>query len=110
EAMACLKAYDWPGNVRELENAIERAVVLGSTLEIQPDDLPDAVVETGEETCGPGAKFHETLRDVKRQLVQKALDEARYSYADAARQLGLHPNNLHRLMKNLGIKSPGKGR
>ena len=27
---ACLLAYDWPGNVRELENAIERAVVLGS--------------------------------------------------------------------------------
>ena len=31
EALACLMAYDWPGNVRELENAIERAVVLGST-------------------------------------------------------------------------------
>ena len=36
EAMACLRAYDWPGNVRELENAIERAVVLGSTDEILP--------------------------------------------------------------------------
>ena len=30
EARLCLQRYDWPGNVRELENAIERAVVLGS--------------------------------------------------------------------------------
>ena len=42
EAMASLRAYDWPGNVRELENAIERAVVLGSTDEILPDDLTEA--------------------------------------------------------------------
>ena len=31
QARACLTNYDWPGNVRELENAIERAVVLGSS-------------------------------------------------------------------------------
>ena len=30
DAIARLMAYDWPGNVRELENAIERAVALGS--------------------------------------------------------------------------------
>ena len=39
EASAFLLQYDWPGNVRELENAIERAVVLGSTEAILPDDL-----------------------------------------------------------------------
>ncbi len=31
EARALLENYDWPGNVRELENAIERAVVLGTS-------------------------------------------------------------------------------
>jgi transcriptional regulator with GAF, ATPase, and Fis domain len=30
EALQSLLNYDWPGNVRELENAIERAVVLGT--------------------------------------------------------------------------------
>lgn len=30
DARACLLSHDWPGNVRELENAIERAVVLGT--------------------------------------------------------------------------------
>jgi DNA-binding NtrC family response regulator len=32
-------AYSWPGNVRELENAIERAVVLGTTDVILPGDF-----------------------------------------------------------------------
>src|SRR3989441_3832613 len=45
KARACLMRYDWPGNVRELENAIERAVVLGSTEMILPEDLPDSVLE-----------------------------------------------------------------
>ena len=45
EARACLSAYDWPGNVRELENAIERAVVLGSTDRVLPEDLPETVLD-----------------------------------------------------------------
>jgi len=40
KARACLLRYEWPGNVRELENAIERAVVLGSTELILVEDLP----------------------------------------------------------------------
>src|SRR6185436_4204781 len=37
--------YDWPGNVRELENAIERAVVMGSTDEVLLEDLPESILE-----------------------------------------------------------------
>src|SRR5713226_5699724 len=40
DAMRRLVAYDWPGNVRELENAIERAVALGSGPIIHVGDLP----------------------------------------------------------------------
>ena len=39
ESIDRMKHYSWPGNVRELNNAIERAVVLGSTKEISPEDL-----------------------------------------------------------------------
>jgi DNA-binding NtrC family response regulator len=35
-----LRGFDWPGNVRELQNAIERAVLVCKTAEIQPGDLP----------------------------------------------------------------------
>ncbi|MGH6891590.1 MAG: sigma-54-dependent transcriptional regulator, partial [Dongiaceae bacterium] len=40
EAMRRLMAYDWPGNVRELENAIERAVAIGSGPIVHVGDLP----------------------------------------------------------------------
>ncbi len=44
EARDLLMAYHWPGNVRELENAIEHAVVMGSTDLILPEDLPAALL------------------------------------------------------------------
>jgi transcriptional regulator with GAF, ATPase, and Fis domain len=53
----------------------------------------------------PGTSSHETIRDLKRQLVLKAMDQSKKNYTEAARLLGLHPNNLHRLMKNLNLKA-----
>ena len=41
EAMAILLNYDWPGNVRELENAVERALVLGSPTRCFPRTCPN---------------------------------------------------------------------
>jgi transcriptional regulator with GAF, ATPase, and Fis domain len=109
EARNCLVRYDWPGNVREMENAIERAVVLGTTEQILPEDFPDSIVESeaenvmGEPVHASG-KFHDTIREIKRQLVLKALGQAHQSYPQAAKLLGLHPNNLYRLMKTLNLK------
>jgi DNA-binding NtrC family response regulator len=45
EAMAALINYDWPGNVRELENAVERALVMGSSDAILLEDLPESLVD-----------------------------------------------------------------
>jgi DNA-binding NtrC family response regulator len=40
DAIARMMAYDWPGNVRELENAIERAIALGSGPILHAGDRP----------------------------------------------------------------------
>ena len=101
---AALLAYSWPGNVRELENAIERAVVLGSTGYILPEDLPDEVVDAG---CPPVAsitRYHEAMREAKKQLIVRTLEQVAGNHNEAARLLGLHPNNLHRLVRNLNLK------
>ena len=110
DALTYLMAYDWPGNVRELENAIERAVVLGSTDLIVPDDLPEALIEAGPATAAGavaglgGTPFHDAIRQAKKELIVKAFAAARGSYSAAARLLGLHPNYLHRLVRNLNLK------
>jgi len=106
EARAMLLNYDWPGNVRELENAIEHAIVLGASDEICPEDLPEALHETrAAATQTNGAKYHAALTELKKRLIRDALAEARGSYTDAAKILGVHPNYLHRLIRNLEMKA-----
>jgi DNA-binding NtrC family response regulator len=102
EARFLLMQNSWPGNVRELENAI----VMGLTDEILPEDLPDALLE--EQSSGLAARYHDTLNQTKKQLVLTALDEANGSPAEAARLLGIHPKYLHRLIRNLNLKSDMK--
>ncbi len=104
EARACLVNYDWPGNVRELENAIERAIVLGVAEVIMPADLPEAILETVNITEAPMAKFYDVLRETKRQLILNTIEQANGNLAEAAKTLGIHPNNLHRLIRNLHLK------
>jgi Nif-specific regulatory protein len=101
EASACLLAYDWPGNVRELENAVEHAVVLGSTELIVPEDLPDAVLEAAPDAP---PTYREALRQEKKEQIVRALQQAGGSYTEAARLLGVHPNYLHRLIRNLKLR------
>jgi Nif-specific regulatory protein len=103
-ARACLLSYDWPGNVRELENAVERAVVLGSTERIQLEDLPEAVIEAAPSANNSVRSFHDAVKEAKKQLISKALENAGGNYSQAARALGIHPNNLHRLVRHLHLK------
>jgi transcriptional regulator with GAF, ATPase, and Fis domain len=119
-ARSYLERYDWPGNVRELESAIQRAVVMSSTEFIMPDDLPDDVLEC--ETAGDpvprapvdqkitstGAttlKYHDAVKEAKKQVIINAIERASGDYAEAAKTLGMHTNNLHRLIRNLNLKS-----
>jgi transcriptional regulator with GAF, ATPase, and Fis domain len=107
EARTLLMQYSWPGNVRELENAIEHAIVMGLTEEILPEDLPEALLE--EQSAGVAtARYHNVLNQTKKQLVLTALDEATGSPIEAARILGIHPKYLHRLIRNLQLKSDTK--
>jgi transcriptional regulator with GAF, ATPase, and Fis domain len=104
EALSYLTSYDWPGNVRELENAIERAVVLSSTDTVLPEDLPEAVLDAARDAAVAPANYHDAVREAKRQIVLRTMEQSGGNHNEAARQLGLHPNNLHRLIRTLDLK------
>jgi len=104
-ARACLAQYDWPGNIRELENAIERAIVIGDSDVILPEDLPDALADRALPLSDCGSNFHDAVRDAKKHLILTALEQCQGSYTQAAKLLGLHPNYLHRLVSNLDLKA-----
>lgn len=102
EARTLLTSYDWPGNVRELENAIERAVVLGTTDQILAEDLPEALLERDVNVANP-ATYHLAVAQTKRQIILDAMDQAEGSFSGAAKILGVHPNYLQRLVRNLNL-------
>jgi transcriptional regulator with GAF, ATPase, and Fis domain len=104
EARALLLRYDWPGNVRELANAIERAVVLGTGDVVAPEDLPEALLETGGAAQLHLATYHDAVNSAKKDVILKAAREAKGSYVETAKRLGVHPNYLHRLVRNLKLK------
>jgi transcriptional regulator with GAF, ATPase, and Fis domain len=105
EAMAILMRHEWPGNVRELENAIEHAIVFGSTHQVLPEDLPELLLvesqTVGDTLCGG---YHHAVRKAKQIIVRSAVERACGNYSEAAKELGIHVNNLHRLMRELNLK------
>jgi Nif-specific regulatory protein len=107
ETRECLVSYDWPGNVRELENAMERALVLGSSDSILPDDLPEAVLESASPPM-TAPNYHGTVREHKKELILEALRKANGNYIAAANALQMHPNSLLRLIRNLDLKAAVK--
>src|SRR5215470_1313191 len=91
KARAALLRYDWPGNIRELENAIERAVVLGASDSILPEDLPEAVVELAAaapsgSVSTPG-NYQAAVVEAKQRVVREALERAGGVITEAARLL-----------------------
>jgi transcriptional regulator with GAF, ATPase, and Fis domain len=103
EARSSLMAYDWPGNVRELENAIERAVVLGSSGTILPEDLPESLLEQAGPDGRAATALHDGVREAKRVLIERAIEQADGNYTEAAKILGVHANHLFRLIKTLDM-------
>ena len=105
EARRFLYSYDWPGNVRQLQNAIERALVLGSTELIIPDDLPEALFESEAADGESPPGYYEAIKEAKRQVITKTLQQTDGNYTEAAKLLGIHPNNLHRIIRSLNLKT-----
>ncbi|HEY0704054.1 MAG TPA: sigma-54 dependent transcriptional regulator [Candidatus Acidoferrales bacterium] len=98
DAMSRLMAYDWPGNVRELENAIERAIALGSGPILHAGDLPTSLqYGTGERL--PQNDELLPLEELERRAILRALKEAGGDKLAAARILGIGKTTLYRKLK-----------
>jgi len=105
DVVTCFLGYDWPGNVRELENVIEQALVLGSGDCVAPDDLPPGLFPSGAPAPASSLDYHQTLERTKRDLIAHAFEQAGRNHTQAARLLGVHPNYLHRLLRNLDLRA-----
>jgi len=108
-----LLSHLWPGNVRELKNAIERALILESSTEIQARNLPDFEVEQRLARPGSGADEVETgsldsiLALHEQRVIQQALEKNRFNLTRTADQLEISRHALRYRMQRLQIQ-PGE--
>jgi DNA-binding NtrC family response regulator len=121
DALAALQSYHWPGNIRQLEWAIERAVVLGETSQVELRDLPPEImaaedtVRTAEVLPAPGGPEEEVLVPIipegsweeheKAKIVQ-ALQRTNGNITRAAHLLGMTFRTLQYRLEKFGIKKP----
>ena len=102
DAMRRLMAYDWPGNVRELENAIARAMALGSGPILHVGDLPSNLQygnSAGALERPPSADELLPLEELERRAIFRALRETSGDKLAAARLLGIGKTTLYRKQK-----------
>ena len=113
DARQKLEAHHWPGNVRELRNVIERAVILETTREIQPHNLPDFTIESGlrkgEAPAPPAAaSLDEFLAQSEREHILAVLARNHSSLTRSAEQLKLSRHALRYRMQRLNITLPSE--
>ncbi len=93
----------WPGNVRELSSATRRAAeaaVAAGEASVDPRHLgADAGLPLEASSSAPNTATAPTQAEV-----EAALERNGRNVAQTARDLGLHRNQLYRLLERLGIK------
>jgi len=117
-ALDILRRVPWPGNIRELENAIERAIVMGSGAEILPHHLPPEILEDDRlpshlEDSHPlpdgDLRMADRVAALEERLILRALQNSNQHRVGAAQELGITERTLRYKMKNYGIDVPRSG-
>jgi transcriptional regulator with GAF, ATPase, and Fis domain len=125
-----LLAHGWPGNIRELKNAIERAVILCDGGLITGEHLPMSLAAVSRPSAAAGAPKGAvattapaapasaptpidaaapipsegvSLDAIERDLIVKAMAQARNNKSEAARLLGLPRGQLYSRLKRHGL-------
>ena len=123
EALDALRAYNWPGNIRQLEWALERAVVLGESENVELQDLPPEVLQPGRGTVDTHADTLSSAVDDQQGARQpvisevsweehekakilEALERTNWNITRAAQLLGMTFRTLQYRLEKFGIKKP----
>jgi len=114
DAMNTLLRYKWPGNIRELENTIENAIVMTDSNHIEMTDLPaflqsQIASESQSKVVMPEiGTDKETFKDqlvvCEREIIRRALKEAKGNKTHAARKLGFSLRTLRNKIRRLNLQ------
>lgn len=100
-AIKLLSDYKWPGNIRELTNVAERlAIIAEGKQKIDEYHIQAALPELMEDTKKIEVNIHGKLKDIKNEIILKAIRAVNGQKAIAARKLGISRVHLWRLLED----------
>jgi two-component system nitrogen regulation response regulator NtrX len=117
DAPEMMRKYEWPGNVRELRNFVERLVIMGEGKVITAPEVRRALPFTTAEAAparnarvmesplyDPDRSLHENLEEYEKEILIRGFRESGGNVSLLSRRLKIDRANLHRKLKEYGIK------
>ena len=109
-ALDLLMQEDWIGNIRQLRNAVESAIALADSHQLDVGDFPGIGTSAGRDglTMPRGLPFQEAkkrvIREFERRYIESKLTELNGNVSQTAKALDMHRQSLERKMKELGLR------
>lgn len=91
-----LLGYSWPGNVWELQHTVEKAVIMCDRQVLTPEDF---LFKSEPSEMAP----LETLEDMEREMIRKALERHEGNLSAVASRLGITRQTLYNKMKKFNL-------
>ncbi len=103
-----MRNYSWPGNIRELKNLVQRLLILGSSEEIEADEIEQSLHSQAATThAAPATAYDLPLREAREQFekdyLEHQLNQAGGSVGKLAKRVGMERTHLYRKLRSLGI-------
>ena len=98
-ALEKMQSYAWPGNVRELQHAVERAVIMTDSSEIQEADL---LLKTSSPRSPKLASLN--VGEIEKEAIIQAIRKNGGNLTSAARELGMGRTTLYRKLERYNIQ------
>ncbi len=108
EALDLLDAHRWQGNIDELARVAAESCGKAEGVMILPEDLPEQIHLAAEAAAHPPRKqetivLDEFIARIERELISRALTQAKGNKTKAAKMLGMTRPRLYRRLVQLGL-------
>jgi PAS domain S-box-containing protein len=92
-------SHTWPGNIRELQNVIHRYLTV-DRLDFMDGGILDPAPE---KVSSAGKRLQETVQELEKGAILRALEQTRWNKSKAAALLGVSRRSLFRRMEKFGF-------
>lgn len=110
EAIRFIRSYDWPGNVRELKNAVERAVIMTGSGDVEEDAIRPRARADAREKEEVRIPMGRDLSEARRQMILQTFAATDGDREETAEILDVDEETLdEELMRLLGPEAEPVG-